>query len=61
MFDMLEAKVSDTTMATTTKIEKDDYGSIVGDMKYRELIRSLLYLTASMPDIMFNIRLCVRF
>ena len=30
-------------------------------MKYRGMIGSLLYLTASRPDIMFNVCLCAHF
>jgi len=34
---------------------------LVDQTKYRGLIRSLLYLTASRPDIMFSVCLCAKF
>ena len=39
----------------------DEAGPEVDQTKYRGLIGSLLYLTASRPDIMFDICLCARF
>jgi len=34
---------------------------LVEEKSYRGMIRSLLYLTASRPDIVFSVGLCVRF
>ena len=48
-------------MATTTKLDKDDQGKSVDIKLYRRMIGSLLYLTASRPDIMFSVCLCTRF
>ena len=48
-------------MSSTIKLEKDENGQMVEITKYRGMIRSLLYLTASRPDIMFIVCLCVRF
>ena len=52
---MNEAKIIDTPIGTTTKLHKDEIGSPVNDTKYRGMIGSLLYLTASSPDIMFSV------
>lgn len=60
-FDMNEAKIIDTPIGTTTKLDKDEVGSLFNDTKYRGMIGSLLYLTASRPDIMFSVGLCARF
>ena len=48
-------------MATTTKLDKDDQGINVDIKLYRNMIGSLLYLTASRSDIMFSVCLCARF
>ena len=48
-------------MAITTKLDKDDQGKCVDIKLYRSMIGSLLYLTASRPDIMFSVCLCARF
>ncbi|XP_070007932.1 secreted RxLR effector protein 161-like [Nicotiana sylvestris] len=39
----------------------DKTGSPVNQTMYRGIIRSLLYLTASRPDIVFSVGLCARF
>ena len=45
-------------MATITKPDKDELGINVDIKRYRRMIGSLLYLTASRPDIMFSVCLC---
>ena len=46
---------------TATKLNKDENGKPVDEKQFRGMIRSLLYLTASRPDIIFTIYLCARF
>ena len=59
---MLEdAKISKTPMATTMKLDKNEKGKNIGIKLYRSMIGSLLSLTTSRLDIMFNVYLCVRF
>jgi len=48
-------------MSSTIKLDKDENRKNVDIKQYREMIGSLLYLTASRPDIMFSICLCARF
>ncbi|GJU49324.1 hypothetical protein Tco_1218879 [Tanacetum coccineum] len=48
-------------MSSETKLTRDADGESVGNTKYRGMIGSLLYLTASRPDIMFTVCLCARF
>ena len=50
-FELEGAKTSKTPMATTTKLDKDKQGINVDINLYRSMIGSLLYLTASRPDI----------
>ena len=42
-------------------MDADAAGKCVDQTKYRGLIGSLLYLTASRPDIMFAVCLCARY
>lgn len=60
-FDMLDSKASYTLMAITTKLDKDNSGIIVSETKYRGMIGSIMYLITSKPDILFCIKMCVRF
>ncbi|GJR49219.1 retrovirus-related pol polyprotein from transposon TNT 1-94 [Tanacetum coccineum] len=62
MHDELEdSKPMKTPISTETKLTKDEEGESVDNTKYRGMIGSLLYLTASRPDIMFSVCLCARF
>ncbi|GAV59136.1 hypothetical protein CFOL_v3_02667 [Cephalotus follicularis] len=58
---MENSKPCKTPMSTTTKLDKDENGKEVDQKLYRSMIGSLLYLTASRPDIMFSVCLCARF
>ncbi|KAH9648834.1 hypothetical protein KPL70_025758 [Citrus sinensis] len=60
-FDIDDSKTKNTPMSTTTKLDKDEKGKEVDIKMYRGMIGSLLYLTASRPDIMFSVCLCARF
>jgi len=42
-------------------LDTDEKGTNFDQTKYRGLIGSLLYLTASRPDVIFSICLCARF
>ncbi|GKC62408.1 hypothetical protein Tco_1095006 [Tanacetum coccineum] len=48
-------------MSTETKLTREEEGKSIDNTKYRGMIGSLLYLTASRPDIMFSVCLCARF
>ncbi|GJX05674.1 hypothetical protein Tco_0191590 [Tanacetum coccineum] len=48
-------------MSTKTKLTRDEEDEFADNTKYRGMIGSLLYLTASRPDIMFSVCLCARF
>lgn len=60
-FGMENAKVNDTPMGTNTRLDEDLKGTPVNQTLYRGMIGSLLYLTASRPDIAFSVGLCARF
>nr|GEX12484.1 retrovirus-related Pol polyprotein from transposon TNT 1-94 [Tanacetum cinerariifolium] len=48
-------------MSFDTKLMKDEECESIDSTKYQGMIGSLLYLTASRPDIMFSVCLCARF
>jgi hypothetical protein len=48
-------------MSTIISLDKDENGKTVDTKLYRGMIGSLLYLTASRPDIMFSVCMCARF
>ena len=50
-----------TPIATNCLMDADEAGNQVDSTKYRGLIGSLLYLTASRLDIQFGVCLCDRF
>ncbi|GJU09321.1 retrovirus-related pol polyprotein from transposon TNT 1-94 [Tanacetum coccineum] len=60
-FGLEESKPMKTPMSSDTKLTKDKECESVDSTKYRGMIGSLLYLTASRPDIMFSVCLCARF
>ena len=60
-FGMDECKEYDTPMSTTASLDADVKGSSVSQSMYRGMIGSLLYLTASRPDIQFCVGMCARF
>ncbi|GMI76671.1 hypothetical protein HRI_001336400 [Hibiscus trionum] len=60
-FGLENAKPQATPMSSSTKLDKDEEGKCVDSKLYRSMIRSLLYLTASRPDILFSVCLCARF
>ena len=59
--DLQECTTTKTPMVTATKLESNPKGKFVDHSSYIGMIGSLLYLTASRPDIMFSTCLCARF
>ncbi|GJX05981.1 hypothetical protein Tco_0193913 [Tanacetum coccineum] len=59
-FGLEDSKPIKTPISSETKLTRDEDGESVDDTKYRCMIGSLLYLTASRPDIMFSVCLCAR-
>lgn len=58
---MDESKVIKTLISTSTKLDLDEIGLFLEEKLFRGMIRSLLCLTTSRPDIVYNIGLCSRF
>ncbi|GJT76587.1 retrovirus-related pol polyprotein from transposon TNT 1-94 [Tanacetum coccineum] len=59
-FGLEDSKPIKTPMSSETKLTRDEDSEPIDDTKYRGMIGSLFYLTASRPDIMFSVFLCTR-
>ena len=60
-FNMFDSKPIDTPMGTNSKMIVEESDPLVNQTMYRGIIGSLLYLTASKPDIVFSVGMCARF
>ncbi|GKB54791.1 putative ribonuclease H-like domain-containing protein, partial [Tanacetum coccineum] len=60
-FDLVTVKASNTPIETNKALLKDEEAEDVDVHLYRSMIGSLMYLTASRPDIMFAVCACARF
>ena len=60
-FDINESKAISTPMGTNKSLDSDASGNMVDKKMYRSMIRSLLYVTASRPGVMFSVCMCARF
>jgi hypothetical protein len=60
-FNMVELKPVSTSISSVTSLGPDEDGETVDQREYRSMIGSLLYLTATRPDIQFTVGLCARF
>ena len=58
---MENLKPFSTPMSSNSKLDNDEKCMSVDQKIYRGMIGSLLYLTASRPDIMFSVWLCARY
>ncbi|GJR94492.1 hypothetical protein Tco_0266666, partial [Tanacetum coccineum] len=50
-----------TPMEIKDKLDLDQYGSPIDEMKYHSMIGALMYLTSSRPDIVHATYLCARY
>jgi hypothetical protein len=59
--NMAKLKPVSTLMSSVALLAPDEDGKAVDQREYRSMIGSLLYLTATRPDIQFTVGLCARF
>ncbi|GJW85469.1 retrovirus-related pol polyprotein from transposon TNT 1-94 [Tanacetum coccineum] len=52
---------ADTPMVEKSKLDKDPQGKAVDPTRYRGMIGTLMYLTASRPDLIFVVFMCGRY
>ncbi|KAJ1254455.1 hypothetical protein BS78_K061300 [Paspalum vaginatum] len=60
-FDKGDLNPMATPMSTQTALDADKEGEVVDQREYRGMIGSLLYMTATRPDIQFAVCLCAHF
>ncbi|WVZ58832.1 hypothetical protein U9M48_009059 [Paspalum notatum var. saurae] len=60
-FNIGDSKPMTTPMSTNTALDTDEDGEAVDQKEFRGMIGSLLYLTATRPDIQFAVCLCARY
>jgi hypothetical protein len=60
-FGMKDAKGISTPMGTNESLDSDTSDNMVDQKMYRSIIESLLYVTASRPEVMFSVCMCARF
>ena len=60
-YQMENLKPINAPMGTSTNLDADPEGKMVDAKQFQGMIRSLLYLTSSRPDIQFSVCLCARF
>ncbi|KAH9310278.1 hypothetical protein KI387_044223 [Taxus chinensis] len=60
-FRMMNCNPVSTSVSTRLKLSKDDKGCDIDLTMYKKLVGSLMYLTATRPDIMYGVSLISRF
>jgi hypothetical protein len=60
-FGFYSSEPVDTPMVDRTKLDEDPSGIPVDITKYRSMIGSLMYITASRPDLLFAVCMCARY
>ena len=60
-FGLTDCKPVSTPLVATEKLIKDDGSGAVDEENYRKLVGSLLYLTATRPDVMYAASLLARY
>ena len=60
-FGMMDCKSMTTPMASNLKFLSDASSKVVDAMMYRQMIRSLMYLTNMRPDICFSMNTLIQF
>jgi hypothetical protein len=60
-FNMAQLKLLSTPMSSAMLLGADEDGKVVDQREHRSMIGSLLYLTATWPNIQFTVALCACF
>ncbi|GJT26284.1 retrovirus-related pol polyprotein from transposon TNT 1-94 [Tanacetum coccineum] len=57
-YGMESSNLVDTPMVEKSKLDEDPQGKVVDPTHYREMVGTLMYLTASRPDLTFVVCMC---
>ena len=60
-FGIIDSKAISTPIGTNDNLDSDASGNMMDQKLYWSMIGSLLYVTASRPDVMFSVCMCTRF
>jgi hypothetical protein len=60
-FNIAELKLMSTPISMTTSLGPDEDGEAIDQREYKSMIDSILYLSATRPDIQFVMCLCACF
>jgi hypothetical protein len=60
-FGMNDSKAISTPMGTNNNLDSDASGNMMDQKLHSSMIGTLLYVTASRPDVMFSVCMCARF
>nr|GEV48555.1 retrovirus-related Pol polyprotein from transposon TNT 1-94 [Tanacetum cinerariifolium] len=60
-FGMDSCDSVDTPMVDRLKLDEDPLGILVDQTRFRSMVGSLMYLTASRPDLVFAVCMCARY
>ena len=60
-FGMFESKLVNSPIVPSFKMSRDDHGVTVDETYFKQMVGSLMYLTATRPDMMFSISLISRY
>nr|GEV58248.1 hypothetical protein [Tanacetum cinerariifolium] len=54
-------KITNTLMIDRSKLDEDPLGILVDQTQFQGMVGSLMYLTASRPDLIFSVCMCARY
>nr|GEU48886.1 hypothetical protein [Tanacetum cinerariifolium] len=60
-YGMKSSDPADTPMVEKSKLDEDPYGKAVDPTRYHRMVVTLMYLTASGPDLTFAVCMCARY
>ncbi|GJZ41978.1 retrovirus-related pol polyprotein from transposon TNT 1-94, partial [Tanacetum coccineum] len=58
LYGLDQCDAVDIPMVGQSKLDEDPNGTLVGHTRYREMVRSLMFLIVSRPDLVFAVYMC---